>query len=32
MKKLMELESFKKIIILQFNLSTQNGTRFTAYQ
>ncbi len=28
----MESESFKKMIILRFNLSTQNGTRFSIYQ
>jgi hypothetical protein len=28
----MELESFKKMIILQNNLSTRNGTRFSSHQ
>lgn len=28
----MKLESFKKMIILRFNLSTRNGTRFSSHQ
>lgn len=32
MKKEIESESFKKMVIMKFNLSTRNGTRFSQYQ